>query len=447
MDFTNLFLYKIIFVIEILIAMFLFSYKLKFRKYPYIRIPLVIIIATLISIFFPIPKEFGYTWYYSSFLFFFLFLVCFLGLFFIYDTSPKNLFLIGVTSYTAQHLSYQLYSLLCFAFKFNSSIQNLYNDEIIDVAFNIINVLRVIITIVVYTLVYVIIFNLFITKRPKINRISSFSIVIVSFLVLIIDIIANSIVVYNNDQRNIITDVIISVYNILSCLMIFFILFFLLNIRSLKQELVINAMLLEQAKSKFEESRKNMELINIKCHDLKHQIRKFNSSNIDAGTLKNLENLIEIYDSNMNTNNKALDIILMEKKLLCQKEEINLKCFVDGSQLSFIIDSDLYSLFGNALDNAIEASRKINDKDKRTINVITKNINGFISITFENFYEGKIDTSNSFLPLTTKDDHSYHGFGLKSIKMIVEKYDGELSINTENEIFTLSIMFHKKYNQ
>jgi sensor histidine kinase regulating citrate/malate metabolism len=65
--------------------------------------------------------------------------------------------------------------------------------------------------------------------------------------------------------------------------------------------------------------------------------------------------------------NDTLDIIITEKCLLCEKENITLTCIADGEKISFISVTDLYSLLGNAIDNAIEAVLQFEDQDKRSI--------------------------------------------------------------------------------
>ena len=107
---------------------------------------------------------------------------------------------------------------------------------------------------------------------------------------------------------------------------------------------------------------------------------------------------------------------------------------------------EICTLFGNCLDNAIEAVMKINDIDKRNINLIVRNVHSFISITIENYYVGNILLNSDGLPMTTKSNKDYHGFGTKSIKMIVNKYQGDLKITTKKNIFTLSILFQNEMN-
>ena len=180
----------------------------------------------------------------------------------------------------------------------------------------------------------------------------------------------------------------------------------------------------------------------MKCHDLRHQIREYGKkSAISPESINDLEQMINIYDSNVKTGNETLDLILTEKSLLCQKKNIKLTCLADCSKIGFIDDSDLYSLFGNAVDNAIEAVMKIQNDDKRNISLIVRNVENYLSISIENYYEGEIKFGDDGLPLTTKFDTNYHGYGVKSIKYIVDKYHGTLSITAKKDIFKLYILF------
>lgn len=443
MEITSLYIYKIIFTCEILIAFFLFTSQMPKRKYCVARYIAVSTVAILASTFYPLLQDVSYTWWYSSLMFLLLFILCFIGTFFIIKISFQKLFIIGVAAYTAQHLSYQIYSLLCFVFHFDETLQTLYSSDIIDVTFSIILVWRIVITVIVYALVYVGIFNIFISKIKDETEISNFSIAIVSALILLIDIVANSIVVYNDDNHNLVTSIIICAYNILSCLMVFFILYFIINIRSLRYELLVKSMLLNQAEEKYEQSKANYESINIKVHDLKHQIRQFGSQKtLQKETIDEIENMIQIYDSTMHTNNKAIDIILVEKKMLCNQLKVDLKVYADCSRLNYISDVDLYSLFGNAIDNAIEAVSKVSDPKKKTINLIVKNVGDFISIVIENYFVGNILFGENRMPITTKTiNKENHGYGLKSIQSIVDKYAGALNIDFKNDVFKLSILF------
>lgn len=395
---TELFAYKIIFVIEILFSMHLLSFYLPKKKYPVCRYILTILSCILIAIIFPLFKNVSYSWWYSSIMFFILFTCCAISLYFVYNISIQNIFLISITAYTSQHLAYQAYNILTTFLSIEEKLSFIsYGDIPLNVNLTYLNIISFSILLIVYVIIYTIVFVIF---NERINKdeakISNFSIVLISGLILLIDIIINSIIIYSDKFKGKEVSIIICTYNILCCLMVLFLLFNILNIKQLKTELTITSQLLNKAEEQYKQNKENVDLINIKCHDLKHQIRNFgNKANISNETVKELENIINIYDSNIKTNNDALDLILTEKSLLCQKKNINLKCFADCSKLNFITEADLYSLFGNMIDNAIEAVTKIEDVNKRSISLIVRNALSCTSIFISNYYEGKIILDNN----------------------------------------------------
>ena len=440
---TYLFYYKIVFIFEILLAMFLLSFNLKKKENFILRFILSILVCVVIGIFFPLFKNISYTWWYSSIMFIFLFACCTFALSIMYGASWQKIFFVSILAYTTQHFAHELYSFIANSLNLvDSSSMGIYSSDILDITNLSINILQLVLYLDIYVIVYVAIYFLFGRKLKQNDvKISSFSILTISFVILLIDVILNSILIYTK-QYNRLYSIIICVYNIICCLMIFYIQFSLTRTKYLENELLTTSKLLHLSEEKYKESKENIDLINIKCHDLKHQIREYASkSYVSKETISGIENLVNIYDSTVQTGNEVLDLILTEKSLICQKKEISLTCLADCSKLNFISNEDLYSLFGNAIDNAIEAVVKINDKEKRSINLIIRNVYSFITITIENYYKGEIELNSDGLPITTKDNKDYHGFGMKSIKLLVDKYNGDLKITTKKNIFTLSILF------
>ena len=173
---------------------------------------------------------------------------------------------------------------------------------------------------------------------------------------------------------------------------------------------------------------------------MKYRIRAIGKeSSLDEKAVKEIENLINVYDSSFSTDNAALDVILTEKSFACRKEGVKLSCIVARGALKFMSESDIYSLFGNALDNAVEAVKEV-EADKKFIDVSVKITGDMTVITVNNYYAHSL-TFMDGLPATTKEEKDYHGFGMKSIAEIVARYDGELSISAEDDIFGLKILF------
>lgn len=189
-------------------------------------------------------------------------------------------------------------------------------------------------------------------------------------------------------------------------------------------------------------AKENMELINHKCHDLKYQIAALNSmedENERRQTIAELKNAVMIYDSIAKTGNSALDCILTEKGMYCQKNNITLSVIADGKKLDFMQHSDIYFLFGNAIDNAIESVLQLEDTSKRVIGLRVEERGGLICVHIEN-YIGKAPEFKNGLPRTTKTGNG-HGFGMKSIKYISEKYGANLTVSAVNNLFIVDLLF------
>lgn len=218
--------------------------------------------------------------------------------------------------------------------------------------------------------------------------------------------------------------------------------FALLQNRELKTELDVIQQLLYNKQEQYELLKENIDIINLKCHDMRHQIREINDKRaISEDVVKDIQDSIKLYDSMINTGNEALDVILTEKSLRAQANNITLSCMADGNALKFLNDADIYSLFGNALDNAMEAVNKIPDPERRFVSINAHKTGGFVSVCIKNSYEGTVLFDGNGLPKTTKENAVYHGYGIKSIDYITHKHGGSLDLSAENNVFTISILF------
>lgn len=231
--------------------------------------------------------------------------------------------------------------------------------------------------------------------------------------------------------------VLVSIYDVVCCVLALMLERGLFRNQALTDEKNFLTQLVHIQEEQYRTSKANVEMVNIKCHDMKHQISHITSTT-DPDAIRELEQIISVYDSSLQTGNEILDVCLMEKKLLCEKNSIKLDCIANGQSLSFMQPSDLFSLFGNALDNAMEAVCKLDDVEKRIIFVSVKEELGMAIIHVENNYTGKLIMADG-IPRTSKDDEFYHGYGVKSIRMVVEKYDGNMALLPQNGIFNLNI--------
>ena len=187
-----------------------------------------------------------------------------------------------------------------------------------------------------------------------------------------------------------------------------------------------------------------MELLNIRYHDLKAFLNSSGKNGAspapaftDKEKAENLQ-LIDLYESFVKTGNKALDVILSEKLIRCKQIGVDLVINADGSLLSPLSEVEIYSLFGNALDNAIESILREDPVDK-TVTVDVKRFGDMCVIRIENpiVEEPRIIDG---LPVTKKANKNDHGYGTKSIRRIVNMHDGHLKFSVQDHKFVLEII-------
>ncbi|MDO4623260.1 MAG: GHKL domain-containing protein [Eubacteriales bacterium] len=190
----------------------------------------------------------------------------------------------------------------------------------------------------------------------------------------------------------------------------------------------------------FRQSQDNIELINEKYHDLKHQLQLLRMNSINYHEqIDEIEKEIRIYESDYHTGSSVLDTILTSKGQLCLKYDIRMYVVADGSLLDKVSVVDLAAVFGNALDNAIEHELQIPEKEKRLIRVNVSRRNEMVCILIENYFQGTLLTEGTEL-VTTKADKQYHGYGIKSIRHTVQKYGGFMTAAVEDNWFRLKIL-------
>nr|WP_304970401.1 sensor histidine kinase [uncultured Schaedlerella sp.] len=200
--------------------------------------------------------------------------------------------------------------------------------------------------------------------------------------------------------------------------------------------------IMEMQYKSYQMSQDNIDMVNQKYHDLKHQIALLKS---EAETKKSMEYLeqmereIKSYEAQNKTGNKVLDALLTIQSMACQSKGIELKCVADGELLFFIDDMDVSSLFGNMLDNAIESVEKLPEEQMRLIRLYVVREKQFLRICMENYCMEQVQFKKG-MPVTTKKDKRLHGFGMKSIQSTVKKYDGSMMASLNSNWFEVRIL-------
>lgn len=212
--------------------------------------------------------------------------------------------------------------------------------------------------------------------------------------------------------------------------------------QKVRRELESIQTILHNQYAQYQQSQKTLDMINYKYHDLKHHIialRAEEDMEKRNQYLDKMEEEIINYEAQNKTGNKVLDTLLTSKSMDCQQHDISFTCVADGAVLDFMDVMDICSIFGNALDNAIECEKQIADREKRMIHLSAHAKRKFLIIKIENYYEGTLEFEKD-LPVTTKSEREFHGYGLKSLKYTVHKYHGEVDITAVNNWFCLKIL-------
>ncbi|MDE5729169.1 MAG: GHKL domain-containing protein, partial [Clostridia bacterium] len=199
------------------------------------------------------------------------------------------------------------------------------------------------------------------------------------------------------------------------------------NAGSAEAELTQIRLLLARQYEQYCITKEAIDSVNRRYHDLKHQVALIREKGTDAAEklVAEIENETKLYDLVYDTGNEILNTILMSKSMLCVQKGITFTCVADGNALNFISEVDICSLFGNALDNAIESFEE-SDIEARLIKLAVYKNNGLLIIRCENTFNGQLKTRDGEL-LTTKRERQNHGYGVKSIKTVAEKYGGTVN--------------------
>ena len=206
---------------------------------------------------------------------------------------------------------------------------------------------------------------------------------------------------------------------------------------SYRMQMQVMDQILAQERKRYAQLRENIDLINMHCHDLKHQLEDF-SGKLTQQEISSLREAMEIYDRNIKTGNEALDVVIYLCQLSCEKAGIELTCLADGAALSFMQTRHVYSLFQNALGNALEALQEVSDPEKRVLGLTVARKGGVVEVEVFNYFQEE-RTPSEKEGGTSKADKGRHGFGLPSMRYIVGLYHGTLLTQTQRDIYSLHL--------
>lgn len=189
-------------------------------------------------------------------------------------------------------------------------------------------------------------------------------------------------------------------------------------------------------------AQQNIQAVTRKCEELEQVIARMERY-LPEEELKafrpSIDQALRACDTAVRSGNGVLDLVLTEKTLLAEADGIQLSCVADGKLLDFMGVTDIYALFSNALDNAIQAVRRLPDKDHRIIDLLVHENQNFLVVNISNPVKDMVSPEEE-LPTTAKARSSFRGYGLRVMRHVVEKYHGICSFRAEGGFFTLKVL-------
>lgn len=427
----------IVFVGELLLATSVYVFKLRRRNHFWLW--LVLCLSCFIGFAYSwslIPYINSVTSIIFSILFFFIAFFGLIGsLMACFKVNIQAAMFLGTAGYAMQHFTYKLIQIVISSIEkgIPSFVDNNYGIYGIYASF-------VIISLPIF-------YNMF-GKKIHNNEtliIEDSRLLIISIILIICTVILNLIYESFVKVSNLTLFIVGCLFDMVCCFLTLFIEFEMLKSKEISEAYIQMKTIWESEKKQLEISKENMDYMKILAHDLKHELNE-STLLISKDKVDELNRRIAAFGNSIKTGNDILDLVIAERTLIVQKENINLSIIADGSVLSNMKQSDCYSLFMNIMDNAIDAVKEL-PKDQREISLAVRESMGMILIHEVNPFKGTLNFKDG-LPQTTKGDSMYHGLGTKSIKGIVDSYSGDCEISIkDNNIYVLNILLPKNIIQ
>ena len=440
MDLKTLLTMFISFTVEILVAsVLLIKHRLTFRFKPYISIPVGLLIASsgavvnIIGLHFFVKPE-QWNEFLNIAVYTIPIITIYGGLLFAYRIKPLNLMLLLTVAYTFQHMAYQFSTIVLdtgLNYKIYSNLGS--NAELVS------NLILYGVRTLVFVGCYFFIARYYVKYSKYI--LSKTFIIVLGIVVYLVVNVANVYVAQHLTWDAKLRGILVGT------LIIFCILFDVLVVGGFRvvehrQETMIIKATLNSKIRQQEMMENNINFINMKCHDLRKELRRLKAK---KGELTDedfclLEESLNFYDSSVKTGNVNIDALIQDKLIYCNSVGIEFTSLVDGDAFKDMASSDVYFLLTNIIDNAIEATEAIQEKEHRVISLTASRKHGMLMIEETNYYHGELVFNNDGSIKTTKQENKkYHGFGTKSIAYIVKKYNGTMDYETKDGIFRLKI--------
>lgn len=204
----------------------------------------------------------------------------------------------------------------------------------------------------------------------------------------------------------------------------------LLYNRNLQMEVAVASRLMRDQEQRYRMSKENVDAINSKVHDMRHHVARMlaaTSEGSDRELLQDVVRELNVYDSHIHTANEALDVVLTEKSLICERAGISFACIADGTALSHVSPVDLYDLFGTLLGPTIDSVRALEDHELWSVKLDVRSRAGMAVVHLECYANPAADA-----PLSAGDFHT--------AETIAARYGGTVSARLDGNVYQVNVM-------
>ena len=199
--------------------------------------------------------------------------------------------------------------------------------------------------------------------------------------------------------------------------------------------------LLTSQHDQYQISRRAIEEVNRKYHDMKHHldaIRAESDPSLRQLLLDDLEQSITDYGMQVRSGHPVLDAVLTAKQMQAREKGIDLTVVADGALLKSLRPLDITAIVGNALDNAIEAAERLPMQAHRDVKLTVFSQEHFVLLRIENSFDGTLRREGG--SIVSRKSERGHGYGLRNIEAAAEHYGGSMTVTTADGWFTLSVL-------
>lgn len=414
--------------IEVIIAELLFFKALQKREKFYMRF----ILSVLFALF--LVSQLGLSSWTTTLSRFVMLLVIlaisYFCMFISYKEAPFSIFSACIAGIATQHIANKVLGLLELipAVDFFSK-ESIIKDLILEIA----------VSFAIYLIIYLLFARNF---RPDTGSIES----TILSVILVLTCIGINRLVIDHSEANIYYKAASCLYAIICCVFAMTIQFFFSKWQQEKADSLVIKQLLSASEKQYEQWKAMVQLNNIHTHDLKHMLNNIEKlagkDAIEIPDLSPIRNSLDEFAPLVKTGNEVIDVLLRNMDTLCKEQDIHFNCVSYTEMLGKFDSMSLYFLFANAIDNARAGAGAVTVPDKRMVDVSLKQFGDSVIIHVWNYFNGEL-TIKDGLPVSSNTS-SGHGFGLKSIKMLVDKFEGAMEARPEGDVFHLNIILPLK---